>query len=577
MSENKNVQTKNENTEGKFKISEKNLAIVITAAILAVVAIAAAIVFVIQAVKSDSGFDYLKSDLEKYIEFTDDYKSFAVSLDIAQPKEVDIDVALLELLASAKTGNGKEYALDLTSREIGPGDIVYIYYRGYILDDAGNEVALDGMSNFSDASPYALTIGSGSFVPGFEFDMVGHMTSDYTKLEKVTLGGLKNNEELAYAYVSYTRTENADATKTVSVKNERIDLHSDDVALKYGEGFKEWVDMAPIAAEKGADFVTAIDGKEYTYTNAKINFATKSEGGESRLVECYFPYNYGKAELNNETAYFEVYVEKFFDYDVYDIVAGENSTVEPTLISEANDAFIKRMIEEKKIKISEDVLNTYEGDTLVAKYRDYLNKQYMDTYNTEYETLLQSAILEHLRNIAKVKKYPAAKVDELYEQYYKTVNDSYIDNEGYINSTKYSSLSTYAVAYFGLSSGADWTAHIRGLSQDAVKERLILYYLARYENIAPTNKAEFAKEVENTKQKLLDEYVIQYLSYEGKTKEDYKDDYDAFVAERLKDLTDYYTAAYFEESTYYNLLMEEAKKWVTITTMDDNRSVPQTK
>ena len=520
MSENKNVQTKNENTEGKFKISEKNLAIVITAAILAVVAIAAAIVFVIQAVKSDSGFDYLKSDLEKYIEFTDDYKSFAVSLDIAQPKEVDIDVALLELLASAKTGNGKEYALDLTSREIGPGDIVYIYYRGYILDDAGNEVALDGMSNFSDASPYALTIGSGLFVPGFEFDMVGHMTSDYTKLEKVTLGGLKNNEELAYAYVSYTRTENADATKTVSVKNERIDLHSDDVALKYGEGFKEWVDMAPIAAEKGADFVTTIDGKEYTYTNAKINFATKSEGGESRLVECYFPYDYTKAELRNETAYFEVYVERFIDYDVYDIVADENSTVEPTLISEANDAFIKRMIEEKKIKISEDVLNTYEGDTLVAKYRDYLNKQYMDTYNTEYETLLQSAILEHLRNIAKVKKYPAAKVDELYEQYYKTVNDSYSDNEGYINSTQYSSLSTYAVAYFGLSSGADWTAHIRGLSQDAVKERLILYYLARYENIAPTNKAEFAKEVENTKQKLLDEYVIQYLSYEGKTKED---------------------------------------------------------
>ena len=52
MSENVNV--KKENTEGKFKISEKNLAIIITAAILAVVAIATAIVFVVNAVKNDS-------------------------------------------------------------------------------------------------------------------------------------------------------------------------------------------------------------------------------------------------------------------------------------------------------------------------------------------------------------------------------------------------------------------------------------------------------------------------------------------------------------------------------------------
>ena len=507
---------------------------------------------------NNSQFDYLSENLSDYIEMTNDYKNFSISLDIAKPKDIDIDIALLELLASAKTGNGKEYALDLTSREIGPGDIVYIYYRGYFLDDEGNEVVLDGMSNFSDASPYALTIGSGYFVPGFELSMAGNMTSDYTKLEKVTLGGIKNNDELAYVYVSYTRTENADATKTVSVKNERIDLHSDEVALKYGEGFKEWVDLASINDEKGAGFVTTIDGKEYTYTNAKINFATKSEGGESRLVECYFPYNYGKEELRNETAYFEVYVQRFVDYDA----------------PELDDEFIREQIESKKIKISEDVLNTYDGDTLVGKYREYVKKQFLEQYEKEYNALFCEKVFSHFKEISNVIKYPKSEVDKFYNEYYKSVENSYFENDGYFSNgymgVQYHSLDTYAVAYFGLASGSDWTAHVRELAEYAVKERLVLYYIVSIENLTPESDAEFNKKVEDTKEKILEEYILQYLSHMGMTKEDYKDDYDAFVAERLQDIMEYYTDEYFEELTYYNLLMERAQMWVYVITMDDH-------
>ena len=74
----------------------------------------------------------------------------------------------------------REVAID-SNFALGAGDSVSIYYYGYLINEYGEKVIVDGMSNFADANPYSLVLGSGSFVPGFELNMVGLNIQD-TKL-----------------------------------------------------------------------------------------------------------------------------------------------------------------------------------------------------------------------------------------------------------------------------------------------------------------------------------------------------------------------------------------------------------
>jgi FKBP-type peptidyl-prolyl cis-trans isomerase (trigger factor) len=555
MSENTNVK-KDENSKGKLRISEKNLAIIITAGILAVIAIATAVVFVVQAIKSDAGFNYLKSDLSKYVEFTEDYKNTTLNIDIAKPKDIDVDVALLKLQALSKTGNGKNKVLNGYSWEIGPGDVVSIYYRGYILGDNGEQIAVDSMSNFASDTPTALEIGSGNFIPGFEYNMIGLMTGDANQFRAIKSG---KPITTGIAYVSYTRTDVNDASKKVTVTNERIELSREDLDAVYGDNFKKTITSTEIGTK--VELLTELGDKTFMYKDLVVNYVTTCED-KHFTVECYFPYNYGKAELRNETAYFEVYVNGFVDYDA------------PVI----DDAFIKDQISKKALDISEEDLQNYEGANLVEKYHAYGEKKLMENYEKEYETLLRDALLVYFRNACKAIKYPGGKVNEIYEEYYDKVNESYIVNGGkltnsYGSSTTYQTLDTYAVAYLGLTSGADWKAYITTLAQNAVEERMMLYYIVRNEKLV-SSQAEFDKKLEETKDMLVQEYIDQYLAYEGKTKEDYGDKYDSFVEQCRKDVFGYYDEEYFIEATYLEILMDTALTWPEVLTLDERRAYP---
>lgn len=203
----------------------------------------------------------------------------------------------------------------------------------------------------------------------------------------------------------------------------------------------------------------------------------------------------------------------------------------------------------------------------------------MENYEKEYETLVRDRIVEILRSISKAKKYPGGKVDEVYDDYYNTVNDSFITNEGkitnsYGSSNTYQTLDTYAVAYLGLQTGADWKAYILGLAQDSIKERMMLFYLVRNENLIPA-KDEFKDLVNETREESIAKYTAQYLAYLGKTKEEYTAEaYAEFEAQCRKEVLSYYTDEYFEETTYYELLLKEAMNWVDVTTLDERRAYP---
>lgn len=558
MSENVKKINKDEEKK-KFNISEKNLAIIITAAVLVIALLSVSIFFIVDAISKDVGFSYEKSDLDKYIEFSKDYKDFELELDIAKPHDIDVDVAILNLIYKdreiGKYGNNAV----VSPITITAGDNVNLWYRGYILDEEGNQISVEGMSNFGNASPHTLGIGSNGFVPGFELNLIGINTGDMNKFAKITTGALQEDYII---YVTYTEKESKDSKDGVTKSNVRIDL-TEDIDAIYGEGFKEAVLKKTIGAKADLLLPTNDPAKAKVYYDFSVNFATTCER-EPVTIECYFPYDYQKETLRNETAYFEVYVDSVVVYDC----------------PEFTDEYLKTLIEDKEINITLDELNEYEGDSLVAKYRDFAEKKMLELYEEEYKTMLETAIWEYYQEITKGIKFPAGLVEELFDDYVDDISEQFITSGGqaYDQTTgqykTYDTLEKYIPAYLGLSANANWRVHVTALAQQLIKERMTLFYILRAENLMPTEERH-AEETKALRQEYLDEYIEQYLEYHGKTREDYNDtEWDELVANCTEELFSYYEADYFEMRAYYTILNETIIDWPEVITLDERRAYP---
>lgn len=153
-------------------------------------------------------YDYFEAEVLPNVSVEkSDYEAITLKLDPGlQITDEEVQDYILYLRYQEKTAdNGdtqvKDQALKL-------GDMAYIYYKGTI-----DGVAFDGGSNMEDKTPYALGLGSGSFIPGFEEGLVGvvpnttskdkpfelHVTfpSDYGKEE------LNGKEAIFYVVVEY--------------------------------------------------------------------------------------------------------------------------------------------------------------------------------------------------------------------------------------------------------------------------------------------------------------------------------------------------------------------------------------
>ena len=559
---NKGEKAVNQPTEKK-KIAPITIALIITAAILACVIIAVAVVLITDYVKKDKGFDYMTSNLDKYLEFTEDYKNFSVNVDIAKPHDMDVDVAMLNLLAADK--DKESVVKGKTEGVLGAGDVVTIWYRGYLIGEDGSEIVVANMSNFASANASTLELGSASFVSGFELGLVGINLADYAKFEKIKEGEVKESHVV---YVTYTRvTSEGDNVKKNTESSLRIDL-SEDVDKVYGEGFKQNVIGTAIGGETKKNFSTKIDGQVYNYNDFKVDFVTECEANPI-VVDVYFPYDYSQTTLRNESAKFEVYVDSFDDY-----------TCE---YEEICDEYLQKKFDKNELSITLDELNKYEGETLTEKYYAFAEEAIWNLYEQEYKVLLEEAIWAHYQEIVTIKKYPVSKVEKIYDDYVADVFDQFLADEGKIYNSytgsysTYETLDTYAPVYLGISTTEQtWREYLYSNAEALIKERLIMFYLMRNEGFAPSEE-DFEKLLSATREEYISEYVNQYLSYQGKTKDDYtEDEYAKFVAEREKEIFDYYSDDYFEEVTYYNIVVKNIVDWPTIkvSTLDERRAYP---
>lgn len=121
-------------------------------------------------------FDYTSVNIADFVSVPkSEYESSKVTLGTKYIiTDADVEKSIEDKLFDNKTKtNGDTQVKD---QPIKLGDSAFIYYTGYLGDKA-----FEGGSNASDTKPYELSIGSGSFIPGFEEGLIGVIPADTSK------------------------------------------------------------------------------------------------------------------------------------------------------------------------------------------------------------------------------------------------------------------------------------------------------------------------------------------------------------------------------------------------------------
>lgn len=121
-------------------------------------------------------FDYLSANISDYITLSPSaYLNNTVTLGtqyIITDEDVD-EYINAQLFENKTKTNGDEH---VTDQPIKLGDSAFIYYTGYLDGEK-----FEGGSNADSEKPHELSIGSGSFIPGFEDGLIGVVPNQTSK------------------------------------------------------------------------------------------------------------------------------------------------------------------------------------------------------------------------------------------------------------------------------------------------------------------------------------------------------------------------------------------------------------
>ncbi|MBP3666140.1 MAG: FKBP-type peptidyl-prolyl cis-trans isomerase [Clostridia bacterium] len=129
-----------------------------------------------EAVTHAPRYDYFDADVKADVTidksvYTDMQLTLPADLEIT---EEDVQSYIDYVLFQYRTADNG--TTQVTDKAMKWGDDAYIYYKGMIDGEA-----FEGGSNWDDASPYQLGLGSGNFIPGFEAGLVGVVPANATK------------------------------------------------------------------------------------------------------------------------------------------------------------------------------------------------------------------------------------------------------------------------------------------------------------------------------------------------------------------------------------------------------------
>ena len=275
-----------------------------------------------EAVTHAPRYDYFDADvkadvtLDKSI-YTDMQLTLPADLEITHDAVMDYVEQILFQYRTADNGTTQ-----VTDKAMKWGDDAYIYYKGMI-----DGVAFEGGSNWDDANPYTLGLGSGAFIPGFEEGLVGVIPANATKDSpaEVHVTFPENyNPELAgkdavfyvavvYA-VQYTLPEYNRATVENTLKYEgKKDFYASDAAYlsEFEDYVKEYLE---------SDIAETV---EYEKMNALWNYLTeKAVCVNLPQLELDYYYNAYLEEIEYYYDYYKSYggtafTEQYPDFDSF--------------------------------------------------------------------------------------------------------------------------------------------------------------------------------------------------------------------------------------------------------------------
>ena len=582
---------------GGMSVKKKKTVLAIVASVLLVAIITTAVLIGVNVYNSN--FEYLEYNLSRYLEFSGGpYKGYEMSLSIAKPHEKnedgtgvsDVEMAIQDIIYRMKYENSSPvFDGEYHDGTVALGDRVRLRYRAYVLDSEGKEIEVNGYNNFAKTDEQIKsgnTVAVGQYA-GFDFDglsaaLLGVNTADYAKFAKKTEGAVAIGDVV---YISCERAPVSDSEKVEVGLDVRIDLGDGDTLAVW-----ENILVGKGVGEELEDFTVTIDGVEYNYTETKIEYATTCEHGDGKpvlTVETYVPYGSSITALLNETVYLDVYIVGIQKYNPWHSDESQPYSIELDWNDDTVNSLIESgelyMLAGDEVNFDGETLSSYEGASLTEKFELYAWDYLMEDYETYYKDLYFAAMWEYYLTAAEIKRYPEVKVDEIYDEYYKDVIYQFEASGGTITYTSgtsytYDTLDEYAVAYLTLASGVtDWEGHLYSLSEALVKERLILYYIMKEEDIVPT-----AEELALAKEKVREEYVLEGIKQDKKvngtdTSGYTEEEYEAYVDSIRQKIFAYYDDEYFTERAYREIAYEAFIDYANVTTLDDVPARPQDK
>ncbi len=507
----------------------------------------------------------------------DDYMGYEINATVPEPTQLDLDERILQILAEYKStkpqNNGYYYRPDAP---IANGWKVRIWYRGYTLDEDGRKIDIDGTCNFASSSPTELEIGSGDFVSGFEISLIGKSISDYSRFSQVTRGNLRADDiiivtmnamypdgraeqyknhridlsssdidelygggfrdalvgaeigatledavlttmpdgtavytdirvssvirpTMAYTTgsyqkgdritVEYTVTDSEGVTKTLPTT---FTLDETVIGAEFPSFLRELLYPFLDGGEVGdTSLVSETDEDGNTYSNPTVVSVERRED-KPITVDAYFPYDYGEETLRGKAVKFDVYV---VDAVVYDAPA-------------LTDEFLT-----DRLKITEEKLADYEGDTVTEKYRNMVKDQLWQEYQANLNAQLDELVWRYL--ISKT----SYDEDGMPKGELRFVMNSYIEDfEAFyeLNKKNYESRETAAMDYFEIGNGSLWRDYVRSIATQDIVQQMIFYYIARAENFLPDDAT-----LRTLYDKKVEALLADYLEYKGCDREDY--------------------------------------------------------
>ena len=303
-------------------------------------------------------------DVDKYVTLGE-YKGLEVSVDTVEVDEDEWD----SLVNNVYYGNITAENGGITDRAVETGDTVNIDYEG-----KKDDVAFDG----GTAQGYDLTIGSGSFIAGFEDGLIGVMPGETVDLDLSFPDPYPNNPDLAGQPVVFTVTVNF-------IEPEQDGVFSDEVISNFGidgvtneeelrqyaydylnenaqQNYETNVQQAVMDAFMANNTFTSVpEALVQKYSDAAESSITSMASAYGVDADTFTQYYYGQ----DLATFLSTYAEQTAKQDIalQAVANKENLNI--------SDEELDQMLQDRATAAGYDTIEEYIGETSKEDYREY--------------------------------------------------------------------------------------------------------------------------------------------------------------------------------------------------------------